>query len=56
MTWRVRVQAGMTDTNVAQVSLHGLNIYGSDNTAMTLEFDAGDLNTLEDVSLVGYTV
>lgn len=55
MTWRVRVSAAMTDTNVAQMLLTGLNIFGSDNTAMTLEFDAGDLNTLEDVSLSGYS-
>lgn len=55
LTWRVRVSAAMTDTNVASIQLHGLNIYGSPNTAMTLEFDIGNLNTLEDVSLTGYT-
>lgn len=56
MVWRVRVSAAMTDINVAQVTLGGLNVAGSVNTAMTLEFDAGDINTLEDVSLTGYTV
>lgn len=56
MVWRVRVSAAMTDINVAQVTLGGLNVYGSVNTAMTLEFDAGDINTLEDVSLTGHTV
>lgn len=55
MVWRVRVSAAMTDTNVAQVTLGGLNVVGSVNTAMTLEFDVGNLNTLEDVSLTGYT-
>lgn len=55
MVWRVRVAAAMTDTNVAQVVLGGLNVVGSVNTAMTLEFDVGTLNTLEDVSLTGYT-
>lgn len=56
MVWRVRVSAAMTDQNVAQVTLGGLNVVGSVNTAMTLEFDVGTLNTLEDVSLTGYTV
>lgn len=56
MVWRVRVSAAMTDQNVAQVVLGGLNVVGSINTAMTLEFDVGTLNTLEDVSLTGYTV
>lgn len=56
MVWRVRVSAAMTDQNVAQVVLSGLNVVGTDNTAMTLEFDAGDINTLEDVSLTGYSV
>lgn len=56
MVWRVRVSAAMTDSNVAQVVLGGLNVVGSVNTAMTLEFDVGTLNALEDVSLTGYTV
>lgn len=55
MTWRIRVSAAMTDTNVSSIQLHGLNIFGTANTAMTLEFDVGNLNTLESVSLSGYT-
>lgn len=56
MSWRVRVSAAMTDQNVAQVTLGSLNIIGTENTAMTLEFDVGDINTLEDVNLTGHTV
>ena len=40
-----------------EVKISGLNIIGSANAAMTLEFiAAGGLNTFESVSLTGYSV
>lgn len=39
-----------------EIVFTGLNIVGSANTAMTLEFDAAEgINTLESVTLVGYS-
>lgn len=43
--------------NAAPISITGLSILGSNNTAMTLEFSvAGGANTFEAVSMTGYEV
>lgn len=55
MIWRIHVAADMLSENIAQVTLGGLNVVGSVNTAMTLEFNAGVINILEAVNLTGYT-
>lgn len=55
MVWRIHVAADMLSKNIAQISLGGLNVVGTVNTAMTLEFDAADINIFEVVNLTGYT-
>jgi hypothetical protein len=45
-----------TGQNVAPFSFCGLNLIGSANTAMTLEFSAGLANLIETVTLTGYDV
>lgn len=53
-SWSVSLAAAVAAKD--EVVLTGLNIQGSLNTAMTLEFAAaGGANTLQSVNLAGYT-
>jgi hypothetical protein len=53
---RIAIEA-VAGYNVPPVLLSGLNIVGSVNTAMTLEFDSGaGNNTTEAVAMAGYDV
>lgn len=45
-----------TGQNVAPHSICGLNLVGSDNTAMTLEFSALLTNLFQDLTISGYSV
>lgn len=54
-TWVIRVPA-TADLNVITHSITGLNIVGSVNTAMTLEFNVALANTQQAVNLSGYTL
>lgn len=52
-----RVRAVTADTNHLVFELSGLSIFGTEATAMTLEFTAaGEATTLQDCTLVGYSV
>lgn len=53
-SWTVVIPAA-TGQNVAPFGLCGLNIPGTANTAMTLEFSALLTNLFQDVTLVGYS-
>ena len=54
-SWALALQAVAGDRDA--VVLAGLNIVGSANTAMTLEFAAaGGANTVESVAMTGYSV
>lgn len=54
-SWTIGIEA--TAGRTVSLVLTGLNIVGSAATAMTLEFSAaGGLNTLESVTLSGYSV
>ncbi len=50
------VISASTGQNVAPFSVCGLNLIGSTNTAMTLEFSASLANLIESVSVSGYDV
>ena len=52
MSWNLALQATAGDRS--GVVLSGLNIAGSANTAMTLEFTGGATSCIEHVALVGY--
>lgn len=54
-TWIVIIPAA-TGQNVVPFSVCGLNLVGTTNTAMTLEFSALLTNLFEAVSLTGYNV
>ncbi len=54
--WTGRLAIPATNGSSARIELTGLNIVGSANTAMTLEFSgAGGANTYETVSMSGYS-
>lgn len=53
MTWVIRVDAAI-NKNYAPITMCGLNVVGSADTAMTIEFNAGAANLLQAVSLTGY--
>ena len=55
--WQGRMSLGaIAGQNAPPIQIAGLSIVGSANTAMTLEFSAaGGANTLESVSLAGYS-
>jgi hypothetical protein len=55
MTWQV-VALAATGQNVAPFAVCGLNLVGTTNTALTLEFSALLTNLLESVSLTGFNV
>jgi hypothetical protein len=54
-TNQVVISAG-TGQNVAPINVCGLNLTGTTNTAMTLEFSASLANLIESVSISGYNV
>lgn len=54
-TWQVAIPAS-TGTLVSPLSVCGLNLVGTTNTAMTLEFSASLANLIESVSLTAYNV
>lgn len=54
-TWQVAIPA-TTGTLVAPLSVCGLNLVGTTNTAMTLEFSASLANLIESVSLTAFNV
>lgn len=54
-SWTV-VIAAATGQNVSPFSVCGLNLTGTTNTAMTLEFSALLTNLFEDVTLTGFNV
>lgn len=54
-SWTVVIPAG-TGQNVAPYAVCGLNLAGTTNTAMTLEFSALLTNLFEDVTLTGFNV
>jgi hypothetical protein len=53
--WQLIIPAA-TGQNVAPFSVCGLNIVGTTNTAMTIEFSSAVTNVIESVSLTGYNV
>jgi hypothetical protein len=54
-SWNVTV-SNTTGQNVAPFSACGLNLVGTTNTAMTLEYSSLLLNLFESVTLTGYNV
>jgi hypothetical protein len=54
-TYQTAISA-VTGQNVAPFSVCGLNLVGTTNTAMTLEFQALLTNLIESVSISGYNV
>lgn len=54
--WQTQVTAAATAAQHGQSHTCGLNLIGSTNTAMTLEFAAGLTNESEAVALTGYDV
>jgi hypothetical protein len=54
-TWQLIIPAA-TGQNVAPFELCGLNLAGTTNTAMTIEFSASLANLIEAVSLSGFNV
>lgn len=54
--WTTQITAGATATNHGNVAFCGLNLIGTANTAMTLEFSALLTNENESVTLTGYDV
>lgn len=55
--WRGRLALPATAGETREIVISGLNIFGTANTAMTLEFSAaGGANTFESVTLTGYSV
>lgn len=55
MSWTVVVTAS-TGQNVPPFSVCGLNVVGSNNTAMTLEYSGLLTNLFENVALTGYDI
>lgn len=54
--WLTQIVAAATAAQHGTVTICGLNLIGSANTAMTLEFSAGLANEFESVTLTGYDV
>lgn len=54
-TWYFSIEATDETANIPCVTMTGLNITGSANTAMTLEFTAGVTNAAQTVTLMGYS-
>ena len=54
-TWQLAI-SNTTGQNVAPFGLCGLNLPGTTNTAMTLEFSALLTNLIQSVSMTGYNV
>lgn len=54
--WQTTIAAAAAATQHGSGSVCGLNLVGSSNTAMTLEFAAGLTNEVESVSLTGFDV
>lgn len=54
-TWYFSIEATDETRHIPCVTMTGLNITGSANTALTLEFTAGITNAAETVTLMGYS-